>query len=103
MLERSHRGKADYPLVPAIDADAGMAKRASYSAGVNDAFSRVVSFSTVAGQFALAFDAGGNATLLPGETDGNGVADFSVLFTGHVTALTAGWVLQEDAEQSPYR
>jgi len=70
----------------AIDANAN-------TVGINDAFSRVAAFSNVAGQFTLAFAAGSNTTTLLGDTDGNGVADFSVLFTGDVTALTTGWVL----------
>jgi len=61
--------------------------------GTNEAFAQVAAFSNVAGQFTLAFDGGSNTTTLLGDTDGNGVADFSVLFTGDVTALTGSWVL----------
>jgi len=68
----------------AIDANAN-------TAGINDAFVRVAAFTNVAGQFTLAFS-GGTTTLLA-DTDGNGAADFSVLFTGDVTAQTANWVL----------
>jgi len=70
----------------AIDANAT-------TAGVNDTFVQVGAFSGVAGQFTLAFAAETNTTTLLGDTDGNGVADFSVVFTGDVTALTANWVL----------
>jgi len=61
--------------------------------GTNEAFTQVGAFSNVAGQFTLAFDGGSNTTTLLGDTDGNGVADFSILFTGDVTALTGSWVL----------
>jgi len=61
------------------------------TSGTNEAFVRVANFSGVAGQFTLAF--GGGTTTLLGDTDGNGLADFSVLFTGDVTALTGSWVL----------
>jgi len=70
----------------AIDANAN-------TTPTNEAFTQVGAFSNVAGQFTLAFDTGSNTTTLLGDTDGNGVADFSVLFTGDVTALTATWVL----------
>jgi len=70
----------------AIDANAN-------TVGTNDAFTQVGAFSNVAGQFTLAFDGGSNTTTLLGDTDGNGAADFSVLFTGDVTALTGTWVL----------
>jgi len=63
------------------------------TAGINEAFTQVGSFSNSAGQFTLAFDSGGNMTTLLGDTNGDGSADFSVLFTGDVTALTANWVL----------
>ena len=61
------------------------------TSGTNEAFVRVANFSGVAGQFTLAFGCG--TTTLLGDTDGNGLADFSVLFTGDVTALTGSWVL----------
>jgi len=70
----------------AIDANAS-------TTGTNDAFARVASFSGVAGQFTLAFAAATNITTLLADTDGNGAADFSILFTGDVTALTGTWVL----------
>ena len=70
----------------AIDANANRG-------GVNDAFVRVASFSGLAGQVTVAFVAGTNMTTLLGDTDGSGVADFSVLFTGDVTALTGTWAL----------
>jgi len=69
-----------------IDADAN-------TVVTNDAFTQVGSFSSVAGQFTLAFDGGSNTTTLLGDTNGDGVADFSILFTGDVTALTGTWVL----------
>jgi len=70
----------------AIDAIAG-------TVGTNEAFVRVASFSGVAGQLTLAFASGTGTTTLLGDTDGNGVADFSILFSGDVTALTGSWVL----------
>jgi len=70
----------------AIDANAN-------TAPANEAFTQVGAFSSVAGQFTLAFNGGSNTTTLLGDTDGNGVADFSILFTGDVTALTGSWVL----------
>ena len=70
----------------AIDADAT-------SADTNEAFTQVGAFSNVAGQFTLAFDGGANTTTLLGDTNGDSVADFSILFTGDVTALTGTWVL----------
>jgi len=70
----------------AIDANAG-------TAGTDEAFVRVANFSSVAGQFTLAFAAATGTTTLLGDTDGNGVADFSILFSGDVTALTTMWVL----------
>ena len=69
----------------AIDANSG--------ATGDQAFVKVATFSGVAGQLTLAFDAGANTTTLRGDTDGNGVADFSILFSGDVTALTGTWVL----------
>jgi len=70
----------------AIDAD-------SNSAGSDQAFVRVGALTGTAGQFTLAFSAGSNTTTLLADSDGNGAADFSILFTGDVTGLTAGWVL----------
>jgi len=70
----------------AIDADTG-------TAGINEAFTRVGSFSGVAGQLILAFDAGTNTTTLRADDDGDGIADFSILFSGDATGTTANWVL----------
>jgi len=80
---------ADFALgdildLSAIDANAN-------TVGSNDAFVRVTAFTGVAGQFTLAFS-GGTTTLL-GDTNGDGAGDFSVLFTGDVTAMTGNWVL----------
>jgi len=75
---------ADILDLSAIDANAN-------TIGTNEAFTRVAAFTNVAGQFTLAFS-GGTTTLLA-DTNGDGAADFSVLFTGDVTALTANWVL----------
>jgi len=69
-----------------VDANAG-------TAGTNDAFVKVTSFSGVAGQLKVAFDSGSNTSTLLADTDGDSVADFSILFTGDVTGLTEGWVL----------
>jgi len=63
------------------------------TAATNDAFVKVTSFTGVAGQLTLAFAAGTNTTTLLGDSDGNGLADFSILFTGDVTPLTGSWVL----------
>ena len=68
----------------AIDAGAN-------TVGVDDAFVQVGAFSNVAGQYTLAFS-GGTTTLLA-DVNGDGAADFSILFTGDVTALTGTWVL----------
>jgi len=65
----------------------------SKTVSTNEAFTQVGAFSSVAGQFTLAFNGGTNITTLLGDTDGNGTADFSVLFTGDVTALTGTWIL----------
>ena len=82
---------ADFALgdildLSAIDANAN-------SAGTNEAFVRVGAFTGVAGQFTLAFAAGANLTTLLGDTNGDGAADFSILFTGNVMNLTTSWVL----------
>ncbi|MGF7150493.1 Ca2+-binding RTX toxin-like protein [Sphingomonas zeicaulis] len=69
----------------AVDAD-------SVTVG-DQGFTQVAAFTGTAAQLTLAFDAGTNTTTLRGDTDGNGVADFSILFTGDVTALTGTWVL----------
>jgi len=68
----------------AIDANAN-------TVGVDDAFVQVAAFSNAAGQYTLAFS-GGTTTLLA-DVNGDGAADFSILFTGDVTALTGTWVL----------
>ncbi|MGF7148800.1 Ca2+-binding RTX toxin-like protein [Sphingomonas zeicaulis] len=60
----------------------------------DQAFVQVAAFTGTAGQLTLAFDAASNTTTLRGDADGNGVADFSILFTGNVAAaVTANWVL----------
>ena len=56
----------------------------------DQAFTQVASFTGVADQMTLAFDAGTNTITLRGDTDG--LADFSILFTGDVTGLTASWL-----------
>ena len=79
-------GAGDILDLSAIDADAN-------SVGTDEAFTHVAAFSGVAGQFTLAFDGGSNMTTLLADADGNGAADFSILFTGDVTTLTSTWVL----------
>jgi len=70
-----------------IDANAG-------TTGTNEAFIQVAAFTRTAGELTLAFDAASNTTTLLGDTTGDGIADFSVLFTGNVApAITANWVL----------
>ncbi|AHE51853.1 beta strand repeat-containing protein [Sphingomonas sanxanigenens] len=69
----------------AIDAD---------GAGAGDgAFAIVSAFTGTVGELVLAFDAATATTSLRGDTDGNGIADFSVLFTGDVRGLTTDWLL----------
>jgi len=70
----------------AIDADAS-------SAGTNEAFHAVASFTSHAGEFTLAFDGGANTTIFLADVTGDGMADMAILFTGDVTGLTASWVL----------
>jgi len=70
----------------AIDANAN-------TAGTNEAFTKVGAFSGTAGQFTLAFSGGANTTILLADVNGDSVADFSILFTGDVTALSGSWVL----------
>jgi len=61
--------------------------------GTNEAFTQVAAFTGVAGQLTLAFDAGSNTTTLLADLDGNGSGEFSILFTGDVSAaITANWV-----------
>jgi len=69
----------------AIDADSGT--------GGNQAFHLAASFSRVAGEFTLAFNAGSNITMALFDTDGDATANMAILFTGDVTGLTEGWVL----------
>jgi len=59
----------------------------------DQAFQQVAAFTGAAGQLTLAFDAGSNMTTLFADTNGDAVADMSMVFTGDVTVLTAGWVL----------
>jgi len=59
----------------------------------NDAFTRVGAFSGIAGQFTLAFSSASGVTTLLADTNGDRVADFSILFSGNVTATTSTWVL----------
>jgi Ca2+-binding RTX toxin-like protein len=64
------------------------------TAGVNDAFTLVNRFHGVAGELTITERPGGNF-LLSADTDGDKVADFSLLFTGVVSApaLDNGLVL----------
>ncbi|MGF7148799.1 Ca2+-binding RTX toxin-like protein [Sphingomonas zeicaulis] len=81
----------DFALGDILDLSAVDAN--SVAAG-DQAFVQVAAFSGTAGQLTLAFDAASNTTTLRGDADGNGVADFSILFTGNVAAaVTANWVL----------
>jgi hypothetical protein len=36
---------------------------------------------------------GAGQSLLQADTDGDGLADFSLLFTGDVTGMTSAWLL----------
>jgi VCBS repeat-containing protein len=67
-----------------IDADTGL--------GGDQAFSLVGGFSHHAGEMTLSFAAGTNTTTLAMDTNGDGAADYLLLFDGNVSS-TAGWVL----------
>ena len=67
----------------AIDANIGV--------GGNQAFVLATSLTGVAGQCTVSYGAG--QSLLQADTDGDGLADFSLLFTGDVTGMTSAWVL----------
>jgi Ca2+-binding RTX toxin-like protein len=75
-------GQGDRLDLSAIDAVSG---------GTDDAFTLVAAFSAVAGQ--LVVSALGGDTLVAGDVDGDGAADFSVLVTGAVTLTEAAFVL----------
>jgi hypothetical protein len=67
----------------AIDANEGL--------DGNQAFVFAASLTGVAGQYTVIFNEG--QSLLQADTDGDGLADLSILFTGDVTSLTGAWVL----------
>jgi len=67
----------------AIDANEGL--------DGNQAFAFAASLTGVAGQYTVIFNEG--QSLLQADTDGDGLADLSILFTGDVTSLTGAWVL----------
>ncbi|MGF7151060.1 Ca2+-binding RTX toxin-like protein [Sphingomonas zeicaulis] len=56
-------------------------------------FSIVSAFTRTAGELFLQYNPNSDTTLLRGDTNGDGVADMLILFTGDVRALTTDWVL----------
>jgi Ca2+-binding RTX toxin-like protein len=71
--------------VSAIDANS--------SVGGDQAFHFAAAFTHVAGEYTLAYDAGTNTTTVLFDTNGDAVANMTILFTGDVTALTGSWML----------
>jgi hypothetical protein len=69
----------------AIDANTGLAG--------DQAFVLAAALTGVAGQYTLAYNSGTNESLLQADTNGDGVADLAIAFTGNVTGMTGGWVL----------
>jgi Ca2+-binding RTX toxin-like protein len=69
----------------AIDADLGTAGNQAF------AFIGATAFSGIAGELRVAFD--GADTLVEGDVDGDGAADFRILLTGPVTPLATDFVL----------
>jgi Ca2+-binding RTX toxin-like protein len=69
----------------AIDANTGLAG--------DQAFVLAGALTGVAGQYTLAYNGGTNETLLQADTNGDGVADLAIAFTGNVTGMAGGWVL----------
>ncbi|NBU28852.1 MAG: protease, partial [Caulobacteraceae bacterium] len=66
---------------------------ANINAAGDQGFVQAASLGGIAGQFVLSYSAGTGQTQLQADTDGDGVADFQVMFAGDVTGMTAGWVL----------
>ncbi|AHE51937.1 calcium-binding protein [Sphingomonas sanxanigenens] len=77
--------KGDVLDLSAVDAD-------SVAHG-NQAFSIVSAFTRTAGELFLQYNPNSDTTLLRGDTNGDGVADMLILFTGDVRTLTTDWVL----------
>ncbi len=67
----------------AIDANEGV--------GGNQAFVFSTSLTGAAGQYTVSFVEG--QSLLQADTDGDGLADLSILFTGDVRGMTGAWIL----------
>lgn len=67
----------------AIDANEGVSG--------NQAFVFAASLTGAAGQYTVSFNEG--QSLLEADTDGDGLADLSILFTGDVRGLMGAWVL----------
>jgi serralysin len=67
----------------AIDANTGVEG--------NQAFVFLAGLTGLAGQCTISYGEG--QSLLQADTDGDGLADFSILFMGDVTGMTAGWML----------
>lgn len=59
----------------------------------NQAFVWAVSFSKVAGQAVLTYDAASNRSTLSLDANGDGVADFALLMTGQVSKSVGTWIL----------
>jgi len=78
-------GGNDFIDLSAIDAD--------IAAGGDQAFHLVAGFTSHAAEYTLAFDNGTNTTTLNADTNGDAIADMTILFTGNVTTLTEDWVL----------
>ncbi len=57
----------------------------------NQAFVFAASLTGAAGQYTVSFGEG--QSLLQADTDGDGLADLSILFNGDVTGMTGAWIL----------
>jgi len=77
----------------AIDADYNTPDDGDPASGTNEAFHIVSAFTGTAGELTLSYDGASNVTTLAGDTDGDGLGDFGVRFTGDVTGLTANILL----------
>jgi hypothetical protein len=57
----------------------------------NQAFVFAASLTGAAGQYTVSYGEG--QSLLQADTDGDGLADLSILFNGDVTGMTGAWIL----------